>query len=126
MCAIIISVAVVELHNEVSDWLAALTDADWQRTAVIIDRLEVVGPAARMPLSHSLGDGLFELRFALGPTARRITYRFTKTGGSCCSRPSASNATTNDTRSTEPAAARLTARLATREGDDDGELLPLG
>jgi hypothetical protein len=26
------------------------------------------GPAARMPLSRSLGDGLFELRFALGPT----------------------------------------------------------
>ena len=27
-----------------------------------------------------LGDGLFELRFSLGPTARRITYRFTKDG----------------------------------------------
>jgi putative component of toxin-antitoxin plasmid stabilization module len=26
------------------------------------------------------GDGLFELRFNLGPTARRITYRFTKDG----------------------------------------------
>lgn len=26
------------------------------------------------------GDGLFELRFSLGPTARRITYRFTKDG----------------------------------------------
>lgn len=33
---------------------------------------------ARMPLSQSLGDGLFELRFSLGPTARRITYRFTE------------------------------------------------
>jgi len=33
-----------------------------------------------MPLSRSLGDGLFELRFAVGPTARRITYRFTKDG----------------------------------------------
>ena len=33
-----------------------------------------------MPLSRSLGGGLFELRFALGPTARRITYRFTKDG----------------------------------------------
>jgi putative component of toxin-antitoxin plasmid stabilization module len=33
-----------------------------------------------MPLSRSLGDGLFELRFALGPTARRITYRFTRDG----------------------------------------------
>ncbi len=26
------------------------------------------------------GGGLFELRFALGPTARRIIYRFTKDG----------------------------------------------
>jgi len=33
-----------------------------------------------MPLSRSLGDGLFELRFALGPTARRISYRFTEDG----------------------------------------------
>ena len=33
-----------------------------------------------MPLSRSLGDGLFELRFSLGATARRITYRFTSDG----------------------------------------------
>lgn len=33
-----------------------------------------------MPLSRSLGEGLSELRFALGPTARRITYRFTRDG----------------------------------------------
>ena len=33
-----------------------------------------------MPLSRSLGDGLYELRFTLGPTARRITYRFTRDG----------------------------------------------
>jgi putative component of toxin-antitoxin plasmid stabilization module len=33
-----------------------------------------------MPLSRSLGDGLFELRFTLGPTERRITYQFTKDG----------------------------------------------
>jgi putative component of toxin-antitoxin plasmid stabilization module len=33
-----------------------------------------------VPLSRSLGDGVFELRFALGPTARRITYRFTRDG----------------------------------------------
>ncbi len=33
-----------------------------------------------MPLSRSLGDGLFELRFTLGQTARRITCRFTRDG----------------------------------------------
>ncbi|MCW5952579.1 MAG: type II toxin-antitoxin system RelE/ParE family toxin [Propionibacteriaceae bacterium] len=40
----------------------------------------LIGSTARTPFSRSLGDGLFELRFALGPTARRITYRFTKDG----------------------------------------------
>jgi putative component of toxin-antitoxin plasmid stabilization module len=33
-----------------------------------------------MPLSRSLGDGLFELRFTLGSTARRITYHYTQDG----------------------------------------------
>ncbi len=47
---------------------------------MVVDRLAALGPQARMPLSRSLGDGLFELRFTLGPTARRITYRFTKDG----------------------------------------------
>lgn len=46
----------------------------------LIDRLVAHESTARMPLSRSLGDGLFELRFTLGPTARRITYRFTKDG----------------------------------------------
>ena len=35
---------------------------------------------ARMPLSRSLDGGLFELRFSLGSTARRITYRFASDG----------------------------------------------
>ena len=47
---------------------------------VVIERIAALGSSARMPLSRSLGDGLFELRFTLGPTARRITYRFTKDG----------------------------------------------
>lgn len=55
-------------------------DSEWHRAVVVTDRLAEFGSAARMPLSRSLGDGLFELRFALGPTARRITYRFTKDG----------------------------------------------
>ena len=73
-------VAEIELHDEVVEWMAALDDAEWDRTVVVIDRLIALGSSARMPLSRSLGDGLFELRFALGPTARRITYRFTKDG----------------------------------------------
>ena len=72
------AVSEVELHDEVVAWMHSLDDADWDRTVVIIDRLLLLGSTARMPLSRSLGHGLFELRFALGATARRITYRFTK------------------------------------------------
>lgn len=70
----------VELHDEIVDWMATLGEAEWDRTVVVIDRLAALGSSARMPLSKSLGDGLFELRFTLGPTARRITYRFTGDG----------------------------------------------
>lgn len=70
----------VELHDEIVDWLFSLTGADWDRSLIVIDRLAHLGPMARMPLSRSLGDGLFELRYTLGPTARRITYRFTSDG----------------------------------------------
>ena len=73
-------VADVELHDEIVDWMDSLDEHEWDRTIVIIDRLASLGSSARMPLSGSLGEGLFELRFALGPTARRITYRFTKDG----------------------------------------------
>ena len=68
----------VELHAEIVDWMNSLGDDEWDRTVVVIDRLAELGSAARMPLSRALGDGLFELRFTLGPTARRITYRFTE------------------------------------------------
>jgi putative component of toxin-antitoxin plasmid stabilization module len=70
----------LELHDEVAEWMDSLDDVEWRRTVVVIDRLVALGSLARMPLSKSLGDGLFELRFTLGPTARRITYRFTKDG----------------------------------------------
>ena len=61
-----------------TDWIAGLPDSEFDRVVVIVDPVVALGSSARMPLSRSLGDGLFELRFALGSTARRITYRFTK------------------------------------------------
>jgi len=73
-------VSELELHNEVVEWIDSLDDSEWDRTVVVIDRLVALGSSARMPLSRSLGEGLFELRFTLGPTARRITYRCTKDG----------------------------------------------
>ena len=62
-----------EAHDEVSGWLAGLSESEWDRGAVVIDRLGQLGHRARMPLSRSLGGGLFELRLSLGATARRIT-----------------------------------------------------
>lgn len=67
----------VELHDEVVEWLSELPEHEHDRVVVIVDRLADLGSRARMPLSRSLGDGFFELRFSLGPTARRVTYRFT-------------------------------------------------
>ena len=70
----------LELHDEVVKWMESLDDAEWHRTTVAIDRLVVMGSDARMPLSRALRDGLFELRFTLGSTSRRITHRFTSDG----------------------------------------------
>lgn len=70
----------VEVHDEVARWLDALDDDEWDRAVVVIDRLATSGSALRVPLSRALGAGLYELRFTLGRTARRITYRFTKDG----------------------------------------------
>ena len=70
----------IEIHDEVVEWLNQLNEDDWHRPVVVIDRLAELGELARMPLSRSLGGGLFELRFALGSTARRITFRFASDG----------------------------------------------
>lgn len=80
MNTMVVRVAELELHEEVAEWTGSLDDAEWDRTVVIVDRPVALGSSARMPLSRSQGDGLFELRFTLGPTARRISYRFTKDG----------------------------------------------
>lgn len=74
------SVVDVELHDEIVEWMDSLDGDEWDRSVLVIDRLAALGSTARMPLSRSLGDGLYELRFTLGSTARRITYRFTKNG----------------------------------------------
>ena len=71
-------VAEIEAHDEVVEWLDELSQNEWERASVVIDRLASLGSQARMPFSRSLGEGLFEVRFTVGLTARRITYRFTK------------------------------------------------
>jgi len=68
----------VEPHDEVDQWLEDLSDSEWLRASIVIDRLASLGHTARMPFSRALGDGVFEARFTLGHTAGRITYRFTQ------------------------------------------------
>lgn len=59
--------AEIELHDEITAWLDGLTQEEWERAVVVVDRLAELGSTARMPLSRSLGKGLYELRFTLGP-----------------------------------------------------------
>lgn len=54
MSAMMVRVAVVELHDEVVDWMGSLDDDEWDRVVVVIDRLAALGSSARMPLSESL------------------------------------------------------------------------
>ena len=67
----------IELYAEVDESIATLTTEECDPTKVVVERLAADGFSARMPYSRVLSDGLFELRFTLGTTARRITYRFT-------------------------------------------------
>ena len=78
--AMIDRVAEIEAHDEVVEWFDDLSQDEWERTQIVVDRLASLGSRARMPFSRSLGDGVFEVRFSLGSTARRITYRFAKDG----------------------------------------------
>lgn len=66
----------LEISDEVVEWLSSLTDEDRERAILYLGHLSRLGHTARPPLSRALGDGLFELRFTLAGTARRITYRF--------------------------------------------------
>jgi len=53
-----------------------LTMPELRVVTAAIDRLREDGNRLGMPLSKALGDKLFELRFTLSSTARRITYTF--------------------------------------------------
>ena len=66
----------IELEPEVEDWLDELAPKQFGAVAFHIDRLAAHGSALRMPISRSLDDGLFELRFDLERQAFRSTYYF--------------------------------------------------
>ena len=66
----------IELEPEAEQWLDELAPRQFGAVAFHIDRLATQGSALRMPISRSLDDGLFELRFDLDRQAFRITYFF--------------------------------------------------
>ncbi len=54
ICAMINVVAEIEAHDEVVEWFDELSQTEWERTSVVIDRLASLGSQARMPFSRSL------------------------------------------------------------------------
>ena len=67
----------VELEPEVEKWLVdTLSPTEFALTLPHIERLGERGNRLRMPASKPLGDGLFELRFDIGPVAWRIPFFF--------------------------------------------------
>ncbi|MGH9187764.1 MAG: hypothetical protein ACRD0U_18450, partial [Acidimicrobiales bacterium] len=74
----------VELHDEVVEWLLSLDDPEWDRAVVVIDRLANLGPAARMPRSRSLGDGLSNCGSPSAPPPGGSPTGSPKMDGLCC------------------------------------------
>lgn len=66
----------IQAEQEVVDWLMSLTPAHLARVDAVCGLLAAEGTCLRMPLSRSLGDGVWELRISLHPQDMRITYWF--------------------------------------------------
>ena len=66
----------VELEPEVEGWIDSLSLKQLAKVVATIECLSEHGNQLRMPLSRSLGEGLFELRIAVGHAQRRVTYYF--------------------------------------------------
>ena len=77
-------VAEIEAHDEVVEWFDELSQNEWERASVVIDRLASLGSQARMPLSRSLGEGVFEVRFTVGSTVAGSPAGSPKTVASFC------------------------------------------
>lgn len=68
----------IELEPEVDKWVEDLTASEFGSVMAHFERLENRGSELRMPVSRSLGDGLFELRLDLSRLSWRIAYYFAK------------------------------------------------
>ena len=76
MISFVVSIWTIELEPEVTRCVDSLSPGMFAVVAARIERLSDLGASLRMPHSRSLGEGLFELRFALGRNAQRITFFF--------------------------------------------------
>ena len=70
--------ASVELHDEIVEWMDSLDDDEWDRTVVVIDRWPRSSRRPGCRCRRASATAWPNSGFTLGPTARRITYRFTK------------------------------------------------
>jgi len=66
----------IELEPEVQKWMDGLSIGEFATVVAHVERLGQRGNQLRMPVSRSLGDGLFELRLDLLRVSWRITYFF--------------------------------------------------
>ncbi len=66
----------IELEPEVDEWVQDLSAAEFGSVLVHLERLGDRGSQLRMPVSRSLGNGLFELRLDLSRLSWRISYYF--------------------------------------------------
>lgn len=68
----------VVLSDEILEWYLGLAGADQRVVDRMVELLAEHGNLLRMPHSHSLGHGLFELRFAImrATVEQHITYTF--------------------------------------------------
>ncbi|WP_125616341.1 type II toxin-antitoxin system RelE/ParE family toxin [Specibacter cremeus] len=64
----------VSFSEEVREWYVGLSPSGKAAVRRVVTRLEQRGHMLGMPLSRSLGSGLYELRFTCENVARRITY----------------------------------------------------
>ena len=66
------------ISPEVANWYRGLSDADQMMVDRMLGLLRTYGNRLRMPHGRPLGEGLYELRFALQRNTidQRITYTF--------------------------------------------------
>jgi hypothetical protein len=94
----------LEIEPEVRHWLDTLSARDYLQAEHAAERLLDAPTTLGEPYSRHLGDGLRELRFAVGHdgNAIRLTYWLARAAGLCCSPCSARRECVRTPRSSGP------------------------